>query len=117
MPPDLRLQSGPHVFVEDLDAIELAPDDRHHLERSLRLRQGDAFTVSNGAGAWRTARFGEVVEPTSDSYTVPPPPHRIGLGIALTKASKPEFAVQKATELGIDRIIVFQAEHSVAPLG
>ena len=114
MLPDLRQQSGPHAFVEDLDAIELAPDDRHHLERSLRLRPGDALTVSDGAGSWRAARFGEVIEPTSDSYVVPPPSYRIGLGVALTKASKPEFAVQKATELGMDRIVVFQAEHSVA---
>ena len=33
--------------------------------------------------------------------------------VALTKAAKPEFAVQKATELGLDRIFLFPARHSV----
>jgi len=111
---DLRMQAGPHVFVSDLDAPVLAADDRHHLERALRLRAGDPLTVSNGEGAWRTAVFGDEVAVSSDVHEVAPPKYELGLGIALTKAAKPEFAVQKAAELGIDQIIVFQATHSVA---
>ena len=114
MTPDLRLQAGPHVFVADLDQPEITPDDRHHLTRSLRLREGDPFTISDGFGSWRTARFGDLIEPTSPVQRVVAPAYELGLGVALTKAAKPEFAVQKATELGIDRIAVFQAEHSVA---
>jgi 16S rRNA (uracil1498-N3)-methyltransferase len=114
MTPDLRVQAGPHVFVDDLDQPTLADDDRHHLERSLRLRTADPLTLSDASGGWRTAVFGDVIEPTGPRHEVQEPAYRLGLGVALTKAAKPEFAVQKATELGIDQITVFQAEHSVA---
>ena len=114
MDTDLRLQAGPHVFVADLERVELHDDDRHHLARSLRLRVGDPLTLSDANHRWRSARFGEVVEPTGPIHEIAPPPYQVGLGVALTKAAKPEFAVQKATEIGIDRVIVFRAEHSVA---
>ena len=112
--PDLRMQDGPHVFVSDLEQPELTHDDRHHLSRALRLRDGEALTLSDGQGNWCTARFGAVIEPTSPLYQIPSPAYRVGLGVALTKAAKPEFAVQKATELGIDDVVVFETEHSVA---
>ena len=38
-----------HAFVADLDAPELSPDDRHHLERVLRIRTGEEISVSDGA--------------------------------------------------------------------
>ncbi|MFT4597719.1 MAG: 16S rRNA (uracil1498-N3)-methyltransferase [Paracrocinitomix sp.] len=112
--PDLRMQDGPHVFVSDLRRPQLDDDDRHHLSRALRLRDGDALTLSDGQGSWCAGQFGAVIEPTSPIYEIAPPAYRVGLGIALTKAAKPEFAVQKATELGIDDVVVFETENSVA---
>src|SRR2546430_2495801 len=47
-----------HAFVVDVESPELGPDDRHHLERVLRLRPGDELTVSDGDGRWRRCRFG-----------------------------------------------------------
>ena len=47
---------GPLVFVDDLDAPELADADDHHLARVLRLRAGDAARPSptaRGAGGRR----------------------------------------------------------------
>ncbi|MBT5753598.1 MAG: 16S rRNA (uracil(1498)-N(3))-methyltransferase [Acidimicrobiaceae bacterium] len=112
--PDLRMQPGPHVFVDNLDVPILSSDDRHHLSRSLRLRHDDPLTLSDARGKWRAAAFGDSIEPTGPVYEVDAAPYRLGLGIALTKATKPEFAVQKATEIGIDEVVVFPAEHSVA---
>ena len=114
MLPDLRSQQGPHVFVTDLGQPEIGDDDRHHLTKSLRLRDGDALTLSDGRGAWCTARFGDTVEVAGAIHSVAPPPYDLELAIALTKAAKPELAVQKATEIGIDTIFVFEATHSVA---
>lgn len=113
MRPDIRTQPGPHVFVADLESPQLDDDDRHHLGKALRLRPGDLLTASDGAGRWRTARFGDALEPVGPIHEIDAPRYEVGLGIALTKAAKPEFAVQKATELGIDRIVVFGADHSV----
>src|SRR5436189_181101 len=62
-----------HAFVADVESPELGPDDRHHLERVLRLRPGDELTVADGAGRWRRCRFGPVVEVDGDVEVEPPP--------------------------------------------
>ena len=110
--PDLRLQAGPHVFVASLDAPVLEDADRHHLTKSLRIRVGDPFTLSDAAGAWCTARFDDPVVATSEVVVVPPTP-TTSLAFALTKSGKPELVVQKATEIGIDEIIIFHGDRSV----
>jgi 16S rRNA (uracil1498-N3)-methyltransferase len=102
-----------HAFVEDVDAPALADDDRHHLERVLRLRAGERFTVSDGRGRWRECRFGLEVEPVDAVVVEVAPSPSVTVGFALTKGEKPEWAVQKLTEVGADRIVLFAAEHSV----
>lgn len=104
---------GPHVFVADLDAPELDPDDRHHLGRALRLRPGDPLTVADGRGRWRRARFGPVLEPAGEVETedVPGPP--VTVALTPVKGQRPEWAVQKLTELGVDAVWLLVAERSV----
>lgn len=104
---------GPLVFVDDLEAPDLHDDDRHHLARVLRVRAGEALTVGDGAGRWRTARFGDALEVTGPVLSAPRAAPSLAVGFALVKGDKPELIVQKLTELGIDRIIPFRAERSV----
>ena len=111
---DLRRQPGPHVFVADLVELALDDADRHHLSRALRVRDGDPLTVSDGRGSWRRARFGPELRADGDIVTVRPASPPVGLAVALTKSGKPELVVQKATELGVDRLVFFHAERSVA---
>ena len=106
-------QGGPHVFVADLEAPELDADDRHHLDRVLRTRPGDPITLSDGAGRWRTARFGSHIEITGDVIRVAPLAPAITIGFAPVKGTRPEWVVQKLTELGVDRIVPFHADRSV----
>ncbi len=105
-----------HAFVEDPDDPVLDPDDRHHLERVLRVRRGEEVTVSDGAGRWRPCRMGPdgTLEPTGDVVVVPRARPAVAVGIAVTKGGRPDLAVQKLTELGVDRIVPFVAERSVA---
>lgn len=104
---------GPFVLVDDLGAPVLADADRHHLERVLRLRRGDALVLGDGAGAWRPARFGEEVVATGAIEQVARPAPAVAVGFALVKGDKPEVVVQKLTELGVDRIVPFRAGRSV----
>ncbi len=104
---------GPHVFVADLEAPVLADDDRHHLRRVLRLRDGDALTVSDGAGRWRPARFGDELVLDGAIEIDPLATPTLTIGFALVKGERPELVVQKLTELGIDRIAPFVAARSV----
>lgn len=104
---------GPLVFVDDLDAPVLADEDRHHLERVLRVRRGDPLTIADGQGRWRPARLGVEPEPTGPVEEEPAPEPPLTIGFALVKGDKPEVVVQKLTELGIDRIVPFRAARSV----
>ncbi|WP_419850289.1 16S rRNA (uracil(1498)-N(3))-methyltransferase [Candidatus Poriferisocius sp.] len=108
---------GPHVFVDDLECPELRDEDLHHLTRSLRLRPGDTFTASDGAGSWRICRMGSVpegeVEPVGEVVFVEAAQPPLTIGFALIKGGRPELVVQKLTELGVDAIVPFTAEHSV----
>ena len=108
---------GPHVFVDDLEHPELRDEDRHHLTRSLRLRPGDTFTASDGAGSWRVCRLGSgpqgEAEPDGEVVFAEAPRPKLTIGFALIKGGRPELVVQKLTELGVDAIVPFTAEHSV----
>jgi 16S rRNA (uracil1498-N3)-methyltransferase len=99
--------------VDDVDHPELEDGDRHHLRKALRLHPGDPLIVADGAGAWRTARFGDEVVPDGDVVVVPRPTPTLTVGLAPTKGDRPEWAVQKLTELSVDRIVVLRTERSV----
>ena len=104
-----------HVFVADVAAPVLDDDDRHHLERVLRLRPGEEVTVSDGRGGWRVCAFDTgALTPVGDVEARPAPVPPLTVAFALTKGDKPETAVQKLTEVGVDRIIPFAAGRSVA---
>lgn len=101
------------MFVADLDRPELEEADAHHLARALRLRPGDALTVSDGAGRWRPARFGPQIEVDGDVVVVPDARPAVTVGLAPVKGQRPEWAVQKLTELGVDAVWLLVADRSV----
>lgn len=104
-----------HLFVADLDRPEVDDGDRHHLERVLRLRAGEAISVSDGRGGLRLCVLGPalVLEPTAEAVHTPPPVPPLTVGFALCKGDRPEWTVQKLTECGIDRIVPFVGARSV----
>jgi len=112
--------SAAHVFVEPAvltgGTIGLTPDDQRHLGRVLRLRAGEVVTVSDGVGHWRRCRWrGTEVDPEVDGpvRTVERVPPSISIGFAPVKGDRPEWTVQKLTELGVDAIIPLRAARSV----
>ncbi len=109
-----------HVFAERLDdRITVEGDDGHHLQRARRVRAGEQVTVADGYGRWRAydvARaVGGAVELDAITLVAREPSLVPGLTVAcsLTKGQKPELAVQKLTELGVDRIVLVEAARSV----
>ena len=106
-----------HVYVPDLpDILELDGDDAHHLSRVLRLRGGEVVTAADGAGRWRpyVVSTGVRLEATGPEQREPELRPGLAIAFALTKGDKPELAVQKLTELGVDRILPVLAERSIA---
>ena len=108
-----------HVFVDDLARPVVAGQDFHHLSRVLRLRPGEAVSAADGRGGWRPCRWAGVaaLEPAGDMVTEPRPTPLLTVAFALTKGDRPEWTVQKLTELGADRIVVMTTEHCVVRWG
>jgi 16S rRNA (uracil1498-N3)-methyltransferase len=105
---------GPHCFVGDLGRPRLDEADRQHLERSLRLAPGDRLTISDGHGRWCPARLtADGVAPDGDVVEVVRLSPPLVVAFAPVKGDRPEWAVQKLTEAGVDRILVFAAARSV----
>ncbi|MGH9044658.1 MAG: RsmE family RNA methyltransferase, partial [Acidimicrobiales bacterium] len=105
---------GAQVFVQDPARPRLSKEDRHHLATVLRLRTGTLVIAADGKGTYSLCRFdaGElrVEEGVFHEERLEP---RLTVGFAPTKGDRPEWVVQKLTELGVDRIVSLRTERSV----
>ena len=72
--------------------------------------------MSDGAGSWLLCRWrgGRELEPAGEISYEPRPLPTLSVGIAVTKGTRPEWAVQKLTEVGVDRMVLFQSARCVA---
>ena len=104
-----------------MDAIrggsaELRGEEARHLTRVLRVEAGQQFEISDNQQAWLAevveARSERVVFRTVEPISAPPPPARITLCPALVKFDRFEWMVEKATELGVERIVPFEASRT-----
>jgi len=114
-PRSSKRVAAAHVFVADLEHPVLDADDRHHLLRVLRLRPGETVTVSDGMGASRCCELaveGQLAPVTDISREARPIP-LLTVAFALVKGERPEWVVQKLTEVGVDVIVPFMADRSV----
>ncbi|MEM8925172.1 MAG: RsmE family RNA methyltransferase [Actinomycetota bacterium] len=107
------LRNLPLLFVDDLDHPVLGDADHHHFRRVLRIEPGTEIAVGDGDGAWRPARFGPEPEPTGEVRRTPASASPLTVAFTPVKGTKPEWVVQKLTELGIDRIALVETERSV----
>jgi len=122
--PDLgmRRSAAAHVFVTaaqlDADAsCGLDPEVEHHLDRVLRLRDGELVTVTDGAGRWRATRLVRMVgalhlEPES-AVVVTERAATLTIASAMPKGDRLDVLVQKTTELGVDAVVLLHCERSV----
>jgi 16S rRNA (uracil1498-N3)-methyltransferase len=124
----VRAAAAAQVFVDDPSRPQLSEEDAHHLGRVLRLRAGEEVIVSDGAGHWaRTTWTGfesgglAPLDGTTDAgpgadgcvQFEPAPTPALTVAFAPTKGERPEWVVQKLTELGIDRIVPLVSARSV----
>ncbi len=96
----------------------LGPEARRYLADVLRLAPGAAVEVFDGRGG----RYRAEIEPGFEAVRlgpreeVPAAALEVALVIALAKGEKMDLVVQKATELGVARVLAFEAERSVVRL-
>ena len=109
-----------HVYLDRLDDhVVVTGDPGHHLQRVRRVHEGELVTGADGWGRWRVydvvASLPGALELDARSETAHEPKlvPALTVAVALTKGDKPELAVQKLTELGVDRIVLVAAARSV----
>ena len=97
----------------------LAADEARHLREVLRLKPGAEVSVFDGEGKEFRARvaqarrdFAELELETEIEPARPESPLRITLAVALLKGEKFDLVVQKATELGVVRIVPLITRHA-----
>ncbi|MEP6715637.1 MAG: RsmE family RNA methyltransferase [Terriglobia bacterium] len=95
---------------------QLTGDDAHHLTRVLRVESGQQYEISDGAQAWLATVTGvhkSLVEfAVEEELELSPPPVPVALYLALIKFDRFEWAVEKATELGVARIVPVECARS-----
>ena len=112
MNPVLR-GSAAHVFVESLESPQLADEDEHHLRRVLRIRDSDIVTLSDGVGSWVTARLAADGLAVTSAPVSDREPQRSVILSAISKGDRPDWMVQKLTELGATAIGFIECARSV----
>jgi 16S rRNA (uracil1498-N3)-methyltransferase len=110
---DALRRSAAHVLVADVDAPLLDDAAAHHLSRVLRLRDGAAVSVTDGAGQWRSCHLVAGALETGGDVEQEPPLPRLTVAVAPPKGDRLEWLVQKCTEVGVTSIVLLDAERSV----
>ena len=107
-----RFYAPPEAFGADDKTATLTAEETRHLRNVLRLKSGDEVHLFDGAGREYQCRIQSVrrdstevkliaeVEPASPESSLD-----LTLAVALLKGEKFDLVVQKATELGVTRII------------
>lgn len=90
--------------------LELPPEASHYIGKVLRAKPGQALSLFNGDGQEYTAQVTDVGKKTihvtvSDSQTgQPASPLNTHLGQVMSRGDRMDYAVQKATEMGVTEI-------------
>ena len=97
-------------------------DAANHIARVLRLEPGDALTVFDGRGGEHAARIDAirkgavVVEVQEQATSNRESPLSLTLAQGVSRGERMDWVVQKATELGVTRIVPVLTERTVVKL-
>ena len=93
--------------------------DAHHIARSLRMAEGEEVVVCDGEGAEYRCTLSRIRDEECECQVIEAlksnteSPVRITLCMAYPKGDKLETVIQKAVELGCDRIIPFESSRCI----
>lgn len=105
------------------DRCNLAGSEFHHLVHVMRKAVGDRLTVFDGQGTEADAEIVEIAKTSASLFLAErrrdPPQTRadVVLATAVPKADRMRWLVEKATELGVDRLIPLQTSRSIVAPG
>lgn len=114
-----RFFAPPSAFNFTKRTVTLSVDEARHLREVLRLKPGDEVSVFDGEGKEFRARvaqarreFAELDVDEEIEPARPESPLHIELAVALLKGEKFDVVVQKATELGVTKIVPLMTRYA-----
>lgn len=113
LPPAVFAADGPIVFEGEAF---------HHLCRVLRLKEGDALYALDGLGTLYHVTLDAVGKSSAQGHVTDQqpaggePPVSITLAAAIPKGERWEWVLQKATELGVSRILPLMTSRTVVQI-
>jgi 16S rRNA (uracil1498-N3)-methyltransferase len=110
-----------HFFIDTDDffpgsSVVLEGSEFHHARDVLRVGPEESVMLINGRGCLASGviesfeRHSCSIRVLSSEHRAPPPPLCLGLG--LLRPNHLDIAVEKGTEVGVDRFVLFQADRS-----
>jgi 16S rRNA (uracil1498-N3)-methyltransferase len=107
-----RFFAPPSAFNFTKKLVTLTADEARHLREVLRLKPGDEVSVFDGEGKEYRARvvqarrdFAELELDEEIATARSESPLQLTLAVALLKGEKFDLVVQKATELGVNKVV------------
>ncbi|HAK05544.1 MAG TPA: hypothetical protein DCM23_02435 [Firmicutes bacterium] len=96
--------------------VVLTTNDKHHLLHVMRSRIGDKLEIVFNAKLFvaEIQQLKPLIIEVIDEINETEDPLNLTLIYALPKGEKLDLVIQKATELGVERIILFMSKRSVA---
>lgn len=110
---------SPGETLEAGTGVRLQGDEARHAASVSRLAVGEDILVGDGVGTLATARASavtpkEILLDVHDTTTHLRQQPEVWLVQALAKGDRDELAIQTCTELGVDRIVPWQAARSIS---
>jgi len=93
--------------------VHLSADASRHL-RVLRPKKGEAVELFDGAGRWQECRWdGAALVASGELHEAERPAESLTLFACVTKGSRWDWTIEKATELGVTRIVPVISERTI----
>ncbi|PRO65096.1 16S rRNA (uracil(1498)-N(3))-methyltransferase [Alkalicoccus urumqiensis] len=108
-------------FIDTADfsrgTVPLPEDVQHHVNRVMRMEEGDSFILCSGGTCVEAELLSENEAQVKGLLENDPElPVSVTIAHGLPKADKLELVIQKGTELGADAFFPFEASRSVVRL-
>ena len=108
-----------HRLLTDTESLRLenpalSKEALRHL-KVLRPQSGERIELFDGRGSWRIYAYdGQgTLSAVSETMSAPPPSPRLTLFACVTKGSRWDWTIEKATELGAARIVPVISERTI----
>jgi 16S rRNA (uracil1498-N3)-methyltransferase len=114
-----RFYAPSAAFGPDQKSVTLSAEETRHAREVLRLQSGDEIFVFDGAGREFHCAIQTISRDSTEVSVMaeveparPESPLNLTLAIALLKGEKFDLVIQKATELGVKRIVPLDTERA-----